>query len=370
MQNRSQKIVLEMILRIADRSRLLRVVKSFVKKVCRLQRLTRSFMARKRAWCEEAGVLWQQIEDRNLHSHHKLKEHERFLRELKTGGLRLKQERKPSTDESAAAETGTMEERMDRLLYPWKAHRIPRGKRMFTLARYYYFQAKHRRRQRDAMWETVALKTGVYKEMENYFKLCGMRKEEIKDLLKDEDSLSATPAEEPVRAERIGKQLLSEAEVIGLINLAAFELRARPPFQDHPANQFLEASDHVGQISQRFRKVIQLRAEIETQDPSTPHSSLSRTAPKSNMPAWATSKPEPVEVAPELEIKQEPALEFDAVMQRFSPRFLQETLTAKREAREARDAGQVAASEIESEKETLGVGGPRGPEAPDSEDDD
>eukprot|EP00439_Symbiodinium_sp_Y106_P036125 s3570_g4.t1 len=100
---------------------------------------------------------------------------------------------------------------------------------------------------------------------------------------------------------------VDEEEMVDLIALAAFELRGKQPFQDHPANATMQVVQ--GKLSARFFRIIQRQSIDANQDqPSSP-----------NRMRWGQTARKQVAINPKAK------KDVDSLMKRFSPRFLQES---------------------------------------------
>ncbi|CAE8605474.1 unnamed protein product, partial [Polarella glacialis] len=154
---------------------------------------------------------------------------------------------------------------LQNLMNAWKAFRIPRDHRMFTLGRCYIQQVKWFSKVTTSWKDIKCNLTFVQREMKEYFMICGMSPEGATNALK-EQIVSSTIADDDLETHRQGGGIrekvmasVGEMELIGLIALAAAELRRRKPFQDHPANQNFSEKVNEGLVSGRFRRVLDQR---------------------------------------------------------------------------------------------------------------
>ncbi|CAE8613227.1 unnamed protein product [Polarella glacialis] len=160
-----------------------------------------------------------------------------------------------------------------------------------------------------------------------------------------EQIVSSTIADDDLETHRQGGGIrekvmasVGEMELIGLIALAAAELRRRKPFQDHPANQNFSEKVNEGLVSGRFRRVLDQRKREAQQDPKDQKKTKGNVwgSTVGNDDKSSQTQPDDGESAGPLDV--------DVIMGRFSPRFLQATVTAAAENAPIEEEAQGAGS--------------------------
>jgi len=303
---KAQKMMLHLLNRMIQASEVREVVMKFNRTVKQIQRAARSFLRRKRIWCKQASKLWMHVEDKHLadfYSHSEKESREDPLSRRSSGSRRA----------SARGERNSISLRLNEATAdehdkPWKAMRIPKEHRMFTLGRFFVFKVRHRRLQLDVCQDMTTVEAAAQKDMEEVFGLpteCDADEkrvgEEIGHLFEQKGiwlwaqiSITKSYAVE-----------VSEEELVNLIALAACELYGVPPFQDHPASTVFQVNQ--GKCSARFWRIIHHQVEYKD-NPSSP-----------GRRCWGQLCRKHV-----IKTTKAKKLDVDSVMKRFSPRFLQE----------------------------------------------
>lgn len=237
------------------------VMRRQIRRVLRLQSLFRSFMFRKKEWCEQVGKLWSLWELQHLQAYWKSKEKERHgtgHQEKKSAFVvptcpsTAKKRLKNSTDpvDTLAAIAAHQYHLVD-----WQAFKIPAAHRTFTLGRWYIFQVRARIMFQEIFTEVVDSAASENKEIQHFLRLCGLADERR---LSDQDK----PSQKPYRLRRfLVPAVLGEREAFELISIAAKELESTLPFEEHPCNK--QAAERLKQggkpdppLSERFRKLL------------------------------------------------------------------------------------------------------------------
>lgn len=346
-REQAQPVLTNFLACVREHSLLKRAVHSFLCKIVIVQRKVRSFQAKKKVWCEAADAQWRQVENRHLEAYAKAKEKELRMDEMDRPRPVGRQSVVEQQSLRRSISTGRASVIDNLNIAPWSHWRIQKKHRMFTLARYYNFLCKHSAQQFETLCDVIRIRNGEHRDLQEFFKGYDF-----------EVDLKESPPTEQGADSRAGKKkqgqkqgpaidaqekaLLSEGEVLGLISIAAFELRNDTRFQDHPANAGLDEEDFkaAGQISGRFRRVIQQR-DIEAASADTAASSTARRGS-----VWSSSSSmRKSQAALQDEVSDQP-LDVEALMERFSPRFLQEVASAQAAAKEgaedAEDMHQVS----------------------------
>lgn len=297
-QTRAADIMLDFLERQAELVSQLRAIRRRNAQVKRLVVCARSFIAKKRAWCEEVSAQWQSVEDLNLQQTAKPKDKHEFARSRSAASL---SDRRRSSL--------LMPSRFCSDVDAWRAFKIPRDRRLFMLGRCYILQMKWHSQQRESFKAVIASSVTERKDLEEYYKSCGL-------IFQDAPARQATRSKTSSRSSALSLKGtgISDEDMLQLIGLAAFELRHEHPFQDHPANQNLPIQAE-GSIAGRLRRVLlQKNEQAHHKDTSS-----SQPEAKGRTFSWgcaSNASPQPLEVENTRE-------DIDAVIERFSPRFLQ-----------------------------------------------
>lgn len=203
--------------------RLIGAVRRTNNSVRRVQRVCRSFMARKHRWCEQQGRAWSQYEDHNLLQYHELCEQAYHYEQRAKADVHL--------DVSSSQMTlGQTLRKSWHHRFNWKVFRIPTAHRRFVLGRWYIGQLMKKVRSRAAWETTVDEANEQHKDIQHFYRLCGF---EVTD-----GSCDVSVSMKCQRRQASSSSLhLGERDVVELIGIAAQELRNVSPFQHHPANR-------------------------------------------------------------------------------------------------------------------------------------
>lgn len=332
-REQAQPVLANFLKSVMEQNVLKRAIHSYVCRIVAVQKRIRSFQANKRIWCEKASEKWRHVEDRHLEACARAKEKERRLQEEDRPRAAGKKGSSATAGNSTSGLSGR-QATLDSADMP-NPFKIPKKKRMFTLARYYNFLCKHSRQQFETLCDVIRIRCGEHADLEAYFKKFDFEVD-LKKITSGEQGAGLDQATIPRAAsvDTQGSSLISEAEVLELIGIAAFELRHETRFKDHPANVGLDAEEAGGQISGRFRRIIQLISGKVDAGPASR---------RETVPVWGSSSSSTAKskVVSADEVPGRP-LDVDALMEKFSPRFLQEVAAAEVAAKE--DAEEVSAA--------------------------
>jgi len=299
-RHRSHDKMLHLFGRIAGCTEACQLVRKFNYKVVQLQRLCRAFILRKRAWSKKVSKQWKALEDKHLHNYFSMPWH---LEERRRSSGSRRYSALSAADKAAALSGQTAEEKEDM----WKVFRIPKEHRLMTLGRYFICKAKYRLLQIDVCQDMMEAEVTTRKEMSECFGLEPDGSQEQKALHQMQLLFGQKKAMLIARYGLAKFMHVDEEEMVDLIALAAFELRGKQPFQDHPANATMQVVQ--GKLSARFFRIIQRQSIDANQDqPSSP-----------NRMRWGQTARKQVAINPKAK------KDVDSLMKRFSPRFLQES---------------------------------------------
>lgn len=231
-RNDSVELITRFVAQLGEWVRLRQSVHRITKAVSCLQNSTRSFCRRKKRFTERMDKAWQKIEDLHLSEH---------FRKLGQAALRDKQEPRPESQSqqvlprTQARRANIAIDRTRQLCTSqqgklnWKQFRIPLENRHFVIVRWYCVQLRQHVRAQLTWQESLRQAQEQLDDFNKYMLSVGGT-----EVVAPTDSSKALVEKSVSLQEFLSA---SPDDLLGMIAVAAHQLRDQEPFKDHPMNK-------------------------------------------------------------------------------------------------------------------------------------